>query len=135
MASRAEQGWITVTELADTLVRDHAVPFKTSHTIASRLIAEAQGRPGASLAAILREVSAQVTGRAIDYDEATLAWLLSAKHFIEVRRTPGGPAPAETARASRASDQVLAADEDWLREQVGKLRSAEEALRDAVARL
>ena len=40
LAARAEEGWITVTELADTLTRDHGVPFKTSHTIASRFVAE-----------------------------------------------------------------------------------------------
>ena len=27
MEKRAEEGWITVTELADTLVRDHGLPF------------------------------------------------------------------------------------------------------------
>ena len=36
MASRAGQHWITVTELADTLTRDHGLPFKQSHTIASQ---------------------------------------------------------------------------------------------------
>ena len=40
MAERAAEGWITVTELADTLARDHGVPFKAGHAIASRLIAE-----------------------------------------------------------------------------------------------
>jgi argininosuccinate lyase len=135
LASRAEQGWITITELADTLTRDHAVPFKTSHTIASRLIAEVGRRRGESIAAILREVSADVMGRAIEYDDAALAWVLSAKHFIEVRQTPGGPAPGETARASRASQDVLVADEHWVNERVERLRAAEEALREAVARL
>ena len=46
MAERARLGWITVTELADTLTRDHGVPFKTSHAIASRFVAEAGRRPG-----------------------------------------------------------------------------------------
>src|SRR6476469_609959 len=35
LAERAGQGWITVTELADTLARDHAVPFRRSHEIAT----------------------------------------------------------------------------------------------------
>ena len=38
-------GWITVTELADTLTRDHGVPFRTSHAVASRFVAEAGTRP------------------------------------------------------------------------------------------
>ena len=38
LAARAEQGWITVTELADTLTRDHGIPFKTSHAIATKFV-------------------------------------------------------------------------------------------------
>ena len=34
MAERARLGWITVTELADTLTREHQVPFKKSHAVA-----------------------------------------------------------------------------------------------------
>ncbi|HMJ84395.1 MAG TPA: argininosuccinate lyase, partial [Vicinamibacterales bacterium] len=45
LAERAGQGWITVTELADTLARDHDVPFRRSHEIATRLVAEASSRP------------------------------------------------------------------------------------------
>ena len=41
LAERAGQGWITVTELADTLARDHGVPFTESHEMAKRLVAEA----------------------------------------------------------------------------------------------
>src|SRR5262245_27587018 len=36
MAERAAHGWITVTELADTLAREHGVPFRAGHAIASR---------------------------------------------------------------------------------------------------
>ena len=34
MLERARMGWITVTELADTLTRDYDLPFKTSHAVA-----------------------------------------------------------------------------------------------------
>ena len=36
LAERAAQGWITVTELADTLARDHDLAFRAGHEIASR---------------------------------------------------------------------------------------------------
>ena len=44
MRARAAEGWVTVTELADTLARDHGVPFKAGHAIASTLVPPA--RPG-----------------------------------------------------------------------------------------
>ncbi len=113
LAERAEQGWITVTELADTLTRDHRVPFKSGHAIAARFVTESGLRPDAPRSTILREVSEEVIGRALEYDEASLTRILSARHFVEVRTTPGGPAPSETARAVAASRVRLATDRTW----------------------
>ena len=135
MAARAELGWITMTELADTLTRDHGVPFKAAHSIASRLIAESSRRPDAPTAALLAEVSAEVCGREIRYAPARLAEILSPQHFIRVRTTPGGPAPAETARAVARSRDALAGDEAWLADTVAGLRSAESMLAAAVGDL
>jgi argininosuccinate lyase len=135
LAARAAEGWITVTELADTLAREHGAPFKTSHRIASRFVEECTRRPEASRAGILRDVTAAVLGRAIEYDEAALEELLSARHFVNVRTTHGGPAPAETARAIEASRALLATDERWLSQTKEKLRAAEIRLKEAAGGL
>ena len=37
LEARAGDGWTTLTELADTLVREHGLPFQTAHAIAARL--------------------------------------------------------------------------------------------------
>src|SRR5688572_13398079 len=67
MARRAGQGWITVTELADTLTRDHQIPFRTSHTIASRLVAESASASPETLPALLERISAAVGGTRVSY--------------------------------------------------------------------
>src|SRR5438874_2309380 len=51
LEARAADGWTTLTELADTLVRDHNLPFRAAHTIACRLLnarqrCDADRRPG-----------------------------------------------------------------------------------------
>jgi argininosuccinate lyase len=135
LAARAEQGWITVTELADTLTRDHGVAFKTSHAIASRFVAECTRRPSASRSDVLRDVSAAVLGRAIEYGEAPLAEILSARHFVDVRKTPGGPAPTETARAIAASRKLLESDATWLENVGRKLERAGQSLAEAAKAL
>ena len=135
LAERAEQGWITVTELADTLTRDRGLPFKSAHAIATRFVAESRRRPGQPLAAILAEVSRDATGAAIVYDESALAEILSPRHFVDVRKTPGGPAPSETARAIAESRTLLEADERWRSETVEGLRRAERSLAAASAAL
>src|SRR5688572_5125461 len=73
LAARAGEHWITVTELADTLVRDHQLAFTAAHTIAAKLIAGASSAPGAPLAGILRDVAKAVCGKDIVYSEAQLA--------------------------------------------------------------
>ena len=135
LAERAAQNWITVTELADTLSRDHGLPFKAGHTIAARLIAGARATPGASLTALLRDASQEVTGKAIDYTDAQLAEILSPRHFVEVRKTYGGPSPSETLRAIGVSKDVLRRDEEWLDGARAKLARAERELRNAANRL
>ncbi|HEX5474944.1 MAG TPA: argininosuccinate lyase [Vicinamibacterales bacterium] len=135
LAQRAGQGWITVTELADTLARDHGLPFRSGHAIAARLIARAGQHPELPLSAILRDASAEVTGTPIVYDEAALAVVLSPRHFVDVRTTLGGPAPSETARALGVSTDLLQADRAWRDGVVAHLRAAEQALADAVAAL
>jgi argininosuccinate lyase len=135
MAERAREGWITVTELADTLTRDHDLAFKASHAVASRFVAEASRRSGDPLTAILRDASKSVLGRGLDYDEKRLAEILSPEHFVRIRSMEGGPAPAATARAVDTSRERLRTDERWIRDTEETLRRADEKLKVSGKRL
>jgi argininosuccinate lyase len=132
LEARAADGWTTLTELADTLVRDHGLPFKTAHAICGRLVAANSGVP---LGHMLAEISRELTGKAIGYSEADLADVLSARRFVSVRRTLGGPAPEETARAADAAAQQLASDEAWAEAASDALAHADRALRQRSALL
>ena len=135
LEARAGDGWTTLTELADTLVRDHAMPFRTAHAIAGRLIAASQREPDRPLADVLAAASKEVLGAAITYSEPALADILSPRHFVAVRRTHGGPAPDETARAAAVSRQLLAADEAWWEQATNALADAERRLAERSALL
>jgi argininosuccinate lyase len=135
MAARAEEGWITLTELADTLAREEGVPFRTSHTIAARLIAETARRPSETRAQVLREVSRSVLGRPIEFDDAKVDRVLSARHFVEVRKTAGGPALSEISRALTQSRALLDSDRQWQSNVRNKLQCADERLTEAAKAL
>lgn len=96
MKARAEEGGTTSTELADRLVRDHDMPFSKAHAVVAAYL------------------SGDVKGAAGKYTAEDLKTITSARHFIEVRRTPGGPAPSETARALGMSSERLERDRAWL---------------------
>ena len=132
MRARATESWVTVTELADTLARDHGVPFKAGHAIASKLIAARTARPAAPLADLLASVSREVTGREIKMSADVLARVLSPEHFIAVRKTPGGPAPEVTAAALAASRRRLADDSVEVTRRREGLTSADVRRRQAV---
>ena len=134
MARRATEGWITVTELADTLARDHGIAFKTSHRIAARLVEESSARPQVPAATLLTEISDSL-GAKVTYSPEELASILSPARFVAVRRTPGGPAPEETARAAAVSRGRLNEDGAWLASATAHLHAAEGELKSAVEAL
>jgi argininosuccinate lyase len=129
LEARARDGWITVTELADSLTRDHGLAFRTSHAITTRFVREAREGEGGWGAALDRAAQA-VIGRSLPYDDEALRRILSPQHFVAVRSTLGGPAPAETARALAEARRALATDQEWLEVQVDALRAAEARLKE-----
>jgi argininosuccinate lyase len=135
MRKRAEEGWITVTELADTLVREQGLPFGSSHAIAAKLIARVREEPGVSLSKAVADVSQTVVGRVLEYSDERLAQILSPAHFVEIRQTLGGPAPSVTAVAITASLAGLEQDREWLRARQAGLAAAAQALRADIDRL
>jgi argininosuccinate lyase len=132
MSRRAAEGFITVTELADTLTREHGLPFAQSHAIAAGLIEAHRAAPERSLCEHLAEVSQRVTGRAIDIEASRLKDILCPSHFVRVRETLGGPAPSRTAAAVRDADAALARDVAWLAATRDRLSAAD---RDRAAAL
>jgi argininosuccinate lyase len=136
LEARAAEGGTTLTELADHLVRDQGIAFGAAHKIASRMLAESPpaafttANPAPGLALILERVSAEVVGRPLGYSDEELTTVLSARHFVEVRRTAGGPAPEETRRAVRQSQQQLETDRGWLSAARSQAAAAEARLRE-----
>jgi argininosuccinate lyase len=135
LAARAGEGGTTLTELADTLVRDHGLTFRAAHSIAASVRARREQDPQRPFAELLYEASADLGGPPLRYTEDALRQILGPAHFVRVRRTLGGPAPDETARAVSSSRQQLATDEGWAKMTRERLADAERRLHDETANL
>lgn len=109
---KARRNWITLTELADTLVRDHRVSFRQAHRICSRLV-KAVDEDGRSLVDGLRESALETLGRPLDYTSDQLDSILSPAEFVRRRVTLGGPSPPVMIQALADSRDRLEADRDW----------------------
>jgi argininosuccinate lyase len=105
------------------------VPFRTAHAIAGRLSGHCGLGDVKSLAVILGEVCREATGEPLELSAEELTEILSPRHFVDVRCTPGGPSPNETARALEQAVAVLDADRAWLARARAATTAADERLR------
>jgi len=129
LEARAGEGGTTLTELADTLARDHDLPFKTAHVIAGRVLKARTENPQSNLSAVLAGASMHTVGRPLLYSDADLQRILSPRHFVNVRQTLGGPAPNETGRAMAESQALLDQHHAWLTDRRAALAASEGRLR------
>jgi argininosuccinate lyase len=128
LAARAADGGTTLTELADTLVRDHGMPFRNAHAIAALLLKARTEDPAAALSSALASASHAILGHPLEYSESDLQRILSPRHFVDVRKTHGGPAPSETSRAITDSARLLQRDRDGWKARRAQLDGAEAEL-------
>ncbi|NKB52196.1 MAG: argininosuccinate lyase [Rhizobiaceae bacterium] len=92
---------ITITELADTLVRNEGLSFRQAHEIAAAT-ARAVIKSGMPLGSGFSHCQAAFqseTGRTLAMTEDQFATTTSAQNFVAVRNLPGGPAPEALSNA------------------------------------
>jgi argininosuccinate lyase len=91
---------ITITELADSLVRIEKISFRQAHEVASvlarRMIARGETLQNVPMEAFT-SAFADAIGRPCTIDEARFRELCTPEHFVAVRDMLGGPAPAALA--------------------------------------
>jgi argininosuccinate lyase len=117
LLARAVEGFTTSTELADTLVREKGLAFRTAHAIVARLVEMATARglsPDQVGVAMLDKAAQRVIGRPLALAEESLRRALDPVHFVQVRRAMGGPAPEMTAAVLANLEEALERDQSWL---------------------
>ena len=111
LARRAGADFLTVTELADTLVRRTGASFREAHGMVARAVGAcgADDRAG-SIATVL---AAQNPGLAMTGEEIERA--LDPENFVRIRGIRGGPAPEVAAEALERAREEQTRMENWLR--------------------
>jgi argininosuccinate lyase len=128
-----DESCITITELADSLVRLEGISFRKAHEIAAHL-ARRMLADGMTLATVPLKVFcaafAEAIGRAPGIDEGRFRSICTPEHFIGVRTMFGGPAPEPLAgsfgryRAGLAGSRELAAGHRQRIEAAAELRES-----------
>jgi len=133
LRDRAEENFITVTELADTIVRRDDLPFSQAHAIVANCVAAASKADGTITYENLQEAARATIGRTLSMSANDLAKALSAENFVMIRTIYGGPAPDETRAALDQQREAGRVDTDWLSKTRDRLGQANRALDDAVS--
>ncbi|WP_458789801.1 argininosuccinate lyase [Yoonia sp. MH D7] len=98
---------ITITELADTLVRDENLTFRQAHEIAAHVARNLNGAPLSEGYATFQDAFQTATNRTTSMGEKTFRTTVSPENFVALRDRTGGPAPAALAHALADSAKVV----------------------------
>jgi argininosuccinate lyase len=126
MAERAGEGNTTTTALADALVKDCGIPFRSAHTIASHLVTRTTREMSAITAALVNEVSGEVLGEPLAVTDQFVQDALDPWTFVAQRTLPGGPAPLSTRKSLADARELLGADRELLAADRANLQEADE---------
>ena len=110
MREEAKKGYSTATDLADMLVREFGIPFRTAHGIVGRAV-----RKGVIDSDSLEEASREVGGpslKACGVTDEQIAKALNGDCSIAARDVQGGPAPA--AARAHIRERMECRDQDTL---------------------
>ncbi|HEX9927680.1 MAG TPA: argininosuccinate lyase [Pyrinomonadaceae bacterium] len=129
---RAGENFITVTELADTIVRRENLSFRIAHGIVAKSVREAIDRQSDITHPILQTAAREVLGRELSLSAEELQQTLSPENFVNIRTIYGGTAPDETRRALRVEHEHSEQDEQWFAEKTDYLENAAQNLNRTV---
>jgi argininosuccinate lyase len=134
MAEQAAADFLTVTELADTLVRSEGLSFREAHHLVSAAVRELDGRySSAAMAAATLDIAPAVIGRTLWLSGAELEAALDARQFVEKRTLPGGPGALESALEEAESGHREG--RVWLEAKSVLLARYQEVIRESVSEL
>lgn len=123
---QANEGFMTATELADTLVRATGLPFRLAHKVVATMVQTAvqAGLAGSELTLEhLQAAARQVQGHELPFDDQQFGRAVDPAHFVAVRTGPGGVAPTATAAVLDVLDGELEND----RQEVSLIRARQDA--------
>jgi argininosuccinate lyase len=136
MEACAGSHFLTVTELADTLVRETGMSFRTAHEIVTEAVTGQNGTFDADkVASSVERLLASKHPEFVMPDLGILRKSLEAAHFVAVRKIPGGPAPEVLDPEIERARTLLESDGRWLNLFHGGLDEARDSVRVVTQKL
>lgn len=127
--------FVTITELADTLVRKEGLSFREGHDVAGRLVRKLINQER-TLHVVeyheFQQIFTEVTGKQPTINETELGEALDPEYFIKVRNRLGGPAPEALGASLLRYNEQYEKDVAAVQELVAKETTASAHLQELV---
>ena len=133
-----EGDYSTMTEVADTLLREAGVPFRVAHHYASELTDYGRDRgkrPADLTDEELQAVYRAATGEPLPVPTDVIRHAMDPAKMVAARKGLGGPQPAEVKRMLAAQRAATQAADEWLEARRAALQAAAAAREAAFAAL
>ncbi len=129
MAERAYGDFLTVTEVADLLVRNEGISFRQAHALVSATVTQLNGN--SSHAAIADTILASWHGELLHTTRNDLLRALDPAEFVRSRRIPGGPAEEPMQSALAETEVTLSETQQWIAVAQQRLDSCPDRISEA----
>ncbi|MCE5262980.1 MAG: argininosuccinate lyase [Deltaproteobacteria bacterium] len=128
MAELASEGYCTATELADTLVRECDLPFRTAHEIVGMVVKRAIDSglgPLEVTPELVNQCARKYFGKDLPIRPESIRRALDPRENVRVRNLPGGPSFEETARMIVARKKAMTRQAKFLVHRQNRIAQAE----------
>jgi argininosuccinate lyase len=134
MRRRANGSFLTVTELADTLVREEGISFLAAHHLVATAV-QATGREYSPerMVAEIERLAPEILGRTLRKRSEVWLRALDPEYFVRIRKIVGGPAPEAVQAQIATAKKEQAAAQEWLVAKRALLENYPLLIRDAAA--
>ena len=95
-AELAGKNFATATDLADIMVREKQIPFRTAHKIVGRIVNEATAKDMAEediTSKFIDEIAVELGFSELNLSDELIQRALNPVENVRIRAVPGGPAP------------------------------------------
>jgi argininosuccinate lyase len=138
MLMKTSKGFSTMTELADTLVRNYGVSFRQAHDVIAKTTSNAitEGKTADQITTeMIEEAAFESIEKRLKISKDKLRLAIDPIENVKNRNIIGGPAPEEVKRMIDNRWQKVNIEESRHMERVKKLKKAYKELRKAEARI
>lgn len=131
MIDRAKDNFSTMTELANTIVREANISFREAHNVVANLVnkmIESNIRVSEITPNIIEPIINKVLGKTVKIPHSKIQEAVDPIKNVEKKRVKGGPASIEVSRQLEILNKSILQDERYLSEQIETIQKKQEEL-------